>query len=239
MPAQPLISAASGPDFRHVDVWIFDLDNTLYDASSGVFPQIDRNMKRFLMAEFGLDEARAHAYQKELYRDYGTTLAGLMARHGLKPERFLDHVHDIDLAELAADAALGAALKRLPGRKAIFTNASRGHAEAIAARLGVLDHFDAIFDIVSADYRPKPDPLCYGRVLGHYAAEGRQAAMFEDIKRNLKPAAELGMTTVWIANDAPWGTDGLQTTADIDDHVHHQAEAITAFLDSLDIGDHP
>jgi putative hydrolase of the HAD superfamily len=239
MPAEPLISAASRPDFRHVDVWIFDLDNTLYDASSGVFPQIDRNMKRFLMAEFGLDEASAHAYQKELYRDYGTTLSGLMVRHGLKPERYLDHVHDIDLAGLNADAALAAALKRLPGRKAIFTNASRGHAENIAARLGILDQFDAIFDIVTADYRPKPDPLCYGRVLSHYAAEGRRAAMFEDIKRNLKPAAALGMTTVWIANDAPWSQDGPATPVDIDDHVHHHAEAITAFLDSLHIGETP
>lgn len=239
MPDQPLTSAAPGPDFRHVDVWIFDLDNTLYDANSGVFPQIDRNMKRFLMAEFALDEANAHAYQKALYRDYGTTLAGLMARHGLKPQRFLDHVHDIDLAELAADTALAAALRRLPGRKAIFTNASRGHAENIAARLGILDQFDAIFDIVTADYRPKPDPLGYGRVLGHYAAEGRRAAMFEDIKRNLKPAAVLGMTTVWIANDAPWGKEGPAAPEDIDEHVHHHAEAITAFLDSLHIGETP
>lgn len=237
MPDEPLIMAASGPDFRHVDVWIFDLDNTLYDASSGVFPQIDRNMRRFLMAEFGLDEAKAHAYQKELYRDYGTTLSGLMVRHGLKPERFLDHVHDIDVTELAADAALAAALRRLPGRKAIFTNASRAHAENVAARLGVLDQFDAIFDIVSADYRPKPDPLGYDRVLNHYAAKGARAAMFEDIKRNLKPAAAMGMTTVWIANDAPWSKDGPATPADVDDHVHHQAEAITAFLESLHIGD--
>ena len=147
------------PDFRHVDVWLFDLDNTLYDANCGVFPQIDRNMKRFLMAEFGLDEARAHAYQKELYRDYGTTLSGLMNRHNMDPARFLEHVHDIDLAELAHDAHLREALARLPGRKAIFTNGSRRHAENIAAKLGVLDEFDAIFDIVSADYRPKPDPL--------------------------------------------------------------------------------
>ena len=225
------------PDFRHVDHWLFDLDNTLYDANSGVFPQIDRNMKRFLMDEFALDEASAHAYQKELYRDYGTTLNGLMTRHGLDPARFLHHVHDIDLAELSHDGDLAAALKRLPGRKAIFTNGSRRHAENIAARLGILDSFDAIFDIVSADYRPKPDPAAYRAVLSHYGAEGSRAAMFEDLKRNLKPAADLGMTTVWISNDAPWGDHGPDTPAAVDDHVHHVADALAAFLHSVDLGE--
>jgi putative hydrolase of the HAD superfamily len=226
------------PDFRHVDVWLFDLDNTLYDANCGVFPQIDRNMKRFLMAEFGLDEARAHAYQKELYRDYGTTLSGLMNRHNMDPARFLEHVHDIDLAELAHDAHLAEALARLPGRKAIFTNGSRRHAENIAAKLGVLDEFDAIFDIVSAGYRPKPDPLAYEAVLGHYGAKGERAAMFEDLKRNLVPAAALGMTTVWIANDAPWAHGGPPMPDDGEDHIHHVAEAVAAFLHSIEIGDH-
>ncbi|BCW91000.1 hypothetical protein sos41_41770 [Alphaproteobacteria bacterium SO-S41] len=227
----------SRPDFRHVDHWLFDLDNTLYDANSGVFPQIDRNMKRFLMTEFDLAEADAHAYQKELYRDYGTTLNGLMTRHQLDPARFLDHVHDIDFGELAHDADLHTALARLPGRKAIFTNGSRKHAENVAAKLGILDHFDAIFDIVSADYRPKPDPAAYHAVLGHYGAEGRRAAMFEDLKRNLKPASELGMTTVWIANDAPWSAHGPDAPEDIDGHVHHVAEALSTFLHSLDLGD--
>jgi putative hydrolase of the HAD superfamily len=224
------------PDFRHVDVWIFDLDNTLYDAASGVFPQIDRNMKSFLMAEFGLEEATAHAYQKELYRDYGTTLAGLMARHNLDPQRFLHHVHDIDFDELGHDLALAEALRRLPGRKAIFTNANRRHAENVAERLGILDQFDAIFDVVSSEYRPKPDPQSYDKVLRHYGAEGRRAAMFEDLKRNLKPAADLGMTTVWIANDAGWGSQGPATPTDIDDHIHHVADEIAEFLDSVDIG---
>jgi len=233
------MSAASRPDFRHVDVWIFDLDNTLYDANSGVFPQIDRNMKTFLMSEFGLEERRAQAYQAELYRDYGTTLAGLMARHGLKPQRFLDHVHDVDLAELLPDAALGAALKRLPGRKAIFTNASRAHAEKVMARLGIGDHFDAVFDIAAAEYRPKPDPLCYARVLGHYGAQGARASMFEDTKRNLKPAAALGMTTVWIASQAPASKAGPEAPADADDHIHHRADALAAFLDSLHLGETP
>ena len=95
-----------GPDFSHVDVWLFDLDNTLYDASSGVFPQIDVNMRSFLMREFALGEDDARTYQKRLYRDYGTTLAGLMAEHDLDPARFLHHVHDIDLAELAPDPAV-------------------------------------------------------------------------------------------------------------------------------------
>jgi len=188
------------PDFRHIDTWLFDLDNTLYDANSGVFPQIDRNMKRFLMAEFGLPEEAAHAYQKELYRDYGT---------------------------------------RLPGRKAIFTNASARHAENVAAKLGILDQFDAIFDIVSADYQPKPHISAYEKTLRHYGVEGRRAAMFEDLKRNLVPAAALGMTTVWIANDAAWSHANAGVPDDIDDHVHHTAAALSHFLHSIDIGAEP
>ncbi len=224
-------------NFRHIDTWLFDLDNTLYDANSGVFPQIDRNMKRFLMAEFDLPEDAAHAYQKELYRDYGTTLSGLMTRHSLDPARFLHHVHDIDLAELGPDLRLIAALKRLPGRKAIFTNASARHAENVAGKLGILDQFDAIFDIVSADYRPKPDISAYEKTLQHYAVDGRRAAMFEDLKRNLVPAAALGMTTVWIANEAGWSHGDAGVPADIDDHVHHVAGALSDFLHDIEIGD--
>lgn len=223
-------------DFRHIDTWLFDLDNTLYDANSGVFPQIDRNMKQFLMAEFGLAEDAAHAYQKELYRDYGTTLSGLMSRHKLDPARFLHHVHDIDLTELAPDEHLIAALKRLPGRKAIFTNASARHAENVAGKLGILDQFDAIFDIVSADYLPKPHISAYEKTLTHYGVEGRRAAMFEDLKRNLVPAAALGMTTVWIANDAAWSHANAGVPDDIDEHVHHTIDALSHFLHSIETG---
>ncbi len=223
------------PDFAHVDVWLFDLDNTLYDASSGVFPQIDRNMRRFLMAEFDLAEDAAHTYQKQLYSDYGTTLAGLMTRHNMDPQRFLDHVHDIDLGALGQDGHLAAALDRLPGRKAIFTNGSRAHAENVAGRLGILGHFDAVFDIVSSGYRPKPDPHGYHEVLKHYGAPGESTAMFEDMKRNLKPAALLGMTTVWIANDDEWSKRGA-LGGDHDEHVHHVADALADFLHDIDFG---
>lgn len=235
MSVHDLKTTTGQADFRHVDHWVFDLDNTLYDASSGVFPQIDRNMRGFLMKEFDLDEPSALIYQKDLYRDYGTTLAGLMARHKLDPARFLDHVHDVDASELQRDESLIAALKRLPGRKAIFTNADRRHAENIAARLGILDQFDAIFDIVSSEYRPKPDPDAYDKVLTHYGATGRRAAMFEDLKRNLKPAALLGMTTVWISNAQPY----MHAEPGEDDHIHHVADALTAFLDDIHIGDTP
>jgi putative hydrolase of the HAD superfamily len=226
-------------DFRHIDTWLFDLDNTLYDANSGVFPQIDRNMKRFLMAEFGLAEDAAHTYQKQLYADYGTTLSGLMAEHALDPARFLHHVHDIDVTELQPDAHLIAALQRLPGRKAIFTNGSAKHAENVAGRLGILDQFDAIFDIVSADYRPKPNISAYKKTLAHYGVEGRRAAMFEDLKRNLVPAAALGMTTVWIANDAAWAHANTGVPDDIDTHVHHVAETLSDFLHSVELGAFP
>ena len=182
----------------HIDTWIFDLDNTLYPAATHLFPQIDRRMKAFISGALRLSLDDAFKLQKKYYWDYGTTLRGLMLNHNIEPGGFLDYVHDIDHSVVAADPRLDAALAALPGRKFIYTNGSERHAVNVMDRLGVARHFTGIFDIVASSYIPKPDPAAYVDLVVRHGIDPRRSIMFEDIHRNLKPAADLGMTTVWV-----------------------------------------
>ena len=149
--------------FSHVTDWVFDLDNTLYPHHSNLFSQIDVKMTSYVSELLTLPREEARTLQKELYREYGTTLAGLMQRHGIDSDDFLQKVHDIDYSWLVPDPVLGAAIRQLPGRKFIFTNGNRKHAERTARQLGILDDFDDIFDIVAAGLTPKPARQTYER----------------------------------------------------------------------------
>ncbi|MSO73093.1 MAG: pyrimidine 5'-nucleotidase [Rhodospirillaceae bacterium] len=181
-----------------VEAWIFDLDNTLYPASASLFPQIDRRMSAFIAGALNLSLDDALTLQKQYYWKYGTTLRGLMLNHDIEPDAFLEYVHDIDHSVLSPDTRLDAALARLPGRKFIHTNGSERHAVMVADRLGVSRHFSGIFDIRASNYMPKPEPEPYAALVARHGITPGQAVMFEDIHRNLKPAADLGMTTVWV-----------------------------------------
>jgi putative hydrolase of the HAD superfamily len=216
-------------DTRHIDAWVFDLDNTLYPASCSLFPQIDLRMRQFIATHLSLPLDEAFRLQKLYYRDYGTTLRGLMLRHGIEPAAFLDFVHEVDCGVLEPSPRLDAALDRLPGRKVIFTNGSEKHAANVLARLGLARHFDGIFDIKAADYVPKPDPETYRRMVARHAIRPERAAMFEDIHRNLVPAAAIGMTTVWVKEDHhPDFPDGQP--AEIG-HVHHVTHDLAEWLE--------
>jgi putative hydrolase of the HAD superfamily len=182
----------------HIEAWIFDLDNTLYPASAHLFPQIDRRMKAFIADSLKLSLDDAFALQKRYYWTYGTTLRGLMLNHNVEPDHFLEYVHDIDHSVLTTDSRLSAALAGLPGRKFIYTNGSERHAVNVMDRLGITNHFDGIFDIRAGNYIPKPEPAPYAELVARHAISPANAVMFEDIHRNLKPAADLGMTTVWV-----------------------------------------
>lgn len=216
----------------HVESWVFDLDNTLYPASSSLFPQIDLRMRQFIAERLGMDLDEAFRLQKRYYREFGTTLRGLMLVHGLEPDAFLDYVHDIDHTVLDAAPALDAALAALPGRKVIFTNGSERHAEKVLARLGIERHFDGIFDIAAAAFVPKPQPECYQTMVRRFGLDPRRAAMVEDIHRNLVPACAIGMTTIWV-NEANH-PDAKVVAQDDDDlsHVHHVTEDLVGWLAS-------
>src|SRR5580704_5947790 len=222
--ANPVNAARTGPDFRHVGAWIFDLDNTLYPADSDLFVQVDARMTEFVQDLLGLDFDAARAIQKAYYRDHGTTLNGLMKVNGIDPEDFLASVHDIDLSVLEPDPSLAAALALLPGRRFIFTNGCRNHAARVLARLKLDSLFDEIWDIRTIDYRPKPDARSYRAVLARTGVESGRSAMFEDVARNLVPAHALGWTTVWLQNGSTWSKQGPQYPIAEPEHIHHVTE---------------
>ena len=231
-------AAAPGTPRRSFDatrVWIFDLDNTLYPADCNLFAQVDQRMGEFIARFLGVPFDYARHLQKTYYRQFGTTLSGLMQVHGIDPKAFLDYVHDLDLSCVPEHPELAAAIARLPGRKLIFTNGSRGHAERVAGKLGVLQHFEGIFDIVDADYVPKPTAESYDRFLKACAVAPAGAAMFEDMPHNLEAPHALGMTTVLVYSsyhDHPVQAK-IRTWAEPPEHVHHMTEDLAQFLARL------
>ncbi len=218
--------------FAHVTDWVFDLDNTLYPHKTNLFSQIDVRMTAYVSQLLQLSREEARALQKELYREYGTTMNGLIVRHGIDPDDFLNKVHDIDYSWVAPDPALGEAIRALPGRKFIFTNGDRRHAERTARQLGILDHFDDIFDIVAAGLTPKPARATYDKFVGLHRVDGAHAAMFEDLARNLEVPKQLGMTTVLIVpnNFEPTFSEIWERDADNEDDVDYVTDDLASFL---------
>ncbi|MBL8631427.1 MAG: pyrimidine 5'-nucleotidase [Rhodospirillaceae bacterium] len=215
------------PEANSFETWIFDLDNTLYQAATRVFDQIDARMKAFIGRELGLSPDDAFKLQKQYFHAHGTTLRGLMLNHGTDPDAFLDFVHDIDHSVLQTDARLAAAIAALPGRKLVFTNGTHHHAERTIDRLGLAHLFDAIFDIRAANYIPKPSREPYDVLIAAHNVTPSRAIMFEDSTANLKVPADLGMTTVWVRHDATFHRHGNT------DHCHHVTEDLSAWLEDL------
>lgn len=229
---RPLTLAAA---FAHVDTWVFDLDNTLYPHDANLWEQVDGRITMWIAGHFGVDGLTARALQKHYYRQHGTSLRGLMLDEGIQPAGFLEFAHDIDHSGLSAAPRLDEALQRLGGRKLIFTSGSVKHAENITRKLGIRDHFDGIFDIVSADYLPKPAHATYLRFLEAHGVDPVKAAMFEDLSRNLEAPHALGMATVLVV---PRETSGLDREAweladGRDAHIHHVTDDLAGFLSSI------
>ncbi|TNE61709.1 MAG: pyrimidine 5'-nucleotidase [Alphaproteobacteria bacterium] len=197
------------------DVWVFDLDNTLYAAECNLFAQIDRKIGDYVQATLKLSPDDARKVQKGYLLEFGTTLKGLMTNHKVDPMHYLADVHDIDFSPVGPDLDLQAALDKLEGRKLVFTNADTPYAREILKRLGVEHHFEDIFDIHSAALEPKPKPDVYDKFLRDHDVDPRKAVMFEDMARNLIPAHALGMGTVWVNTGTIWGE------ADYDARVIH------------------
>ena len=222
-------------DFEATSVWIFDLDNTLYPATCNLFAQVDQRMGEFIARYLGVPFAQARNLQKTYYRQFGTTLAGLMRIHNLEPHAFLDYVHDIDLAVVDAHPELGAAIDRLPGRKLIFTNGSRRHAENVAGKLGILDRFEDICDIAACDFVPKPDRAAFELMARRHGVDPARAAMFEDMPHNLEAPHALGMTTVLVHSDYmdhPVQHEMKRWRA-LPAYIHHHTLDLRTFLDGL------
>ena len=184
--------------FAHKDIWVFDLDNTLYPAGSDLWPKIDARITLFLAHLFGLDGMSSRALQKYYYQRYGTTLRGLMEEHRISADEYLAFTHDIDRSGLIPNHSLAGAITALPGRKLILTNGSRDHALRTAKALGLDEMFEDIFDIVAADFIPKPQAAAYERFFDKHDVDPKRSVMFEDLARNLIVPHARGMTTALV-----------------------------------------
>ena len=224
--------------FQRTGVWVFDLDNTLYPAECNLFAQVDQKMAEFIANYLGVPFAYARHLQKSYYRQFGTTLAGMMQVHKMDPKAFLDYVHDIDLTPVPEHPELRAAIDRLPGRKLIFTAGSHRHAERVAGKLGILDLFEDIIDIVDSGYIPKEKAEAYHRLLASHDVDPQQAAMFEDMPHNLEAAArarhdhmprpfELHRSSRSSSRSATWTEPPV--------HIHHMTENLAGFLGDIGV----
>lgn len=217
----------------HVTDWVFDLDNTLYPRKCNLFAQIDTRITAYVMEVTKLEFTEARALQKTYYRDFGTTLNGLMSRHEVDPDHFLTTVHSIDYSPVMAHPELVTAIENLPGRKFVLTNGDVGHARSVLKRLGGTELFEHVFDIRAMGFRPKPLPVAYEAFFAAHQIDPRQAAMFDDLEKNLLVPHQMGMTTVQVVAGPdfahgqvePWELDRGGAL-----HVHHITDDLAGFL---------
>jgi len=223
-------------NFKNINTWVFDLDNTLYPRHCDLFSQIDVLMTGYVSQLTGLERTEARKLQKDLYRNYGTTLRGLMETHGIDPHEFLGVVHKIDYSPLPKNPRLGEMLTALPGRKLIYTNGSVKHAQDTLAAMDV-DHdiFESIFDIVASDFEPKPHPDPFAKFLTEHDVDATTAAMFEDLPRNLEPAKVNGMTTVLITpqQSANYTAEAWEHAESGESYIDHQTNDLDDFLGEI------
>ncbi len=210
---------------RSINDWIFDLDNTIYPARTNLFLRVAVRITEFVANHYLVPHDEAQVIQKDLFHRYGTTMRGMMTEEGICPDTYLHYVHDIDLSDMRADKELDRMISALPGKKHIFTNGTVPHAENVLSAFGIRHHFDQIFDIVAADYIPKPEQHAFNKFIEKTCIDPNSAVMIEDMARNLEPAAALGMRTVWLDSDIEWAACGADS-----DYVHFKADDLKEFL---------
>ena len=227
------LSALSGRD-----TWVFDLDNTLYPAECDLFAEIDQRMTDFVARFLRLDRAEARTLQKRYYAEHGTTLKGLMTMHGMAPDEFLAHVHEIDLSPLPIKPDLCDAIAALPGRKLVYTNGSRRHAERVTEYMKVHTAFDGLFGIEDSGYHPKPSQDAYDAFCTHYDVDPSKAVLLEDLERNLAPAHAMGFATVLVHSSKDWSHEPAAARPagigdDLPPHIDYVTRDLTEFLRSI------
>ena len=218
----------------HIKTWVFDLDNTLYPKDVALYRKINDRITEFMVAEIGMSPDEADIARRRMFKAHGTTLLGLMKEYNIAPRSFLDFVHNIKCDEIVSSPAMERALNDLPGRKIIFTNSIGSYAERILDRIGIRNHFEGIQDLYASSYLPKPAPSAYRDLITRFGIEPQTTAMIDDMARNLSPAAELGMTTIWIKG-GPFPDDVGHTS-----NIHHAVEDLVTWLRSgtLNSGTH-
>ena len=213
-------------DFAHVSTWVFDLDHTLYPPEMRLFDQIEARMTDYVMHTLGVDAPRANHLRKQYWRDYGTTLAGLMREHDVDPLPYLDAVHDISFDPLEPDAHLAARIRALPGRRIVYTNGSAPYAERVIEARGLSGLFDAVYGVEHAGFLPKPERAAFEAIFARDGVTTETAAMFEDDPRNLRVPHDMGMKTVHVAPSPAASPEG-------GDHIHHHTDDLPGFLGKI------
>jgi putative hydrolase of the HAD superfamily len=208
--------------FQHVETWVFDLDNTLYPPSARLFERIEPRMTAWVMRELGVDRDEADRLRLHYWKTYGTTLAGLMAEHGLDPHGYLVDVHDISFDSLTPDPELVGHIAALPGRRIVYTNGTEPYARRVLEKRGLEGLFDAVYGVEHAGFRPKPERAAFETVFSLDGLKPGRAAMFEDDPRNLAAPHAMGLRTVHVAPEPE--------TAE---HIHHHTDDLTRFLGRL------
>ena len=214
----------------NIKYWIFDLDNTLYSGDTKVFDQVDKKMSKYISNKLNVSIEEAKKIQKNYFYEYSTTLNGMIKNHKINPNEFLEFVHDINIDFLKKDLDLAKEIQKLEGKKIIFTNGSRKHALNVTKRIGIDHYFDDIFDIFDCEFVPKPAIQSYKKLVEKHKIDPKLCGFVEDIARNLKPAYEMGMKTVWIENDEPWAkkfSDG--------DFIDFKTNNLSEFLKQINL----
>ena len=217
-------------ELKLIKYWIFDLDNTLYSAKTRVFEQVDKKMSEYISKKLNVSTAKAKEIQKNYFHEYNTTLNGMIKNHKIDADEFLEFVHNIDIDFLKKDLILGEELKKLDGKKIIFTNSSRKHALNVTKRIGIDQYFDDIFDIIDSEFVPKPAIQPYKKLVEKHKIDPKLCGFVEDIARNLKPAYEMGMKTVWIENDEPWAKKYSDS-----DFINFKTKNLSEFLKQINL----
>ena len=215
-------------ELKKIKYWLFDLDNTLYSGDTKVFDQVDKKMSSFISNKLNVSLEDAKKIQKNYFYEYNTTLNGMIKNHNIDAEEFLEFVHDVDLNFLEKNQNLQNELTNLIGKKYIFTNGSKAHASNVTKRIGIENLFDGVFDIVDSDFIPKPSIEPYKKIIQKYGIDPEYCIFIEDIARNLKPAYELGMKTVWIKNDEPWAAEFCNES-----FINYKTDNLSNFLRSI------
>jgi putative hydrolase of the HAD superfamily len=222
------VTPAQRTELIDVETWIFDLDNTLYHVSPEMHGEVDELLGSFVSEFLDVDRTEARRIQKAYFHEFGLTLCGLIENHDLDPDDYFRHMMQADLSAIGPDPALVDAISALDGRKVIYSNAPSAHVNRVLEQLGLTPHVDAVHDIQTAGFTPKPARAAYVELCERYSIAPERAVMIDDIPHNLEPAAEIGMTTVWKRTDAEWAV-----TAEISDYVHHVADDLLTWLQSL------
>ena len=217
----------------NINTWIFDLDNTLYSADSGIFQQVHRLMGEFISKNLNMDLTEAKKLQSKYYKQHGTTLRGMIDNHGTNPDHFLEEVHKLDYSIVGPNDLLNRELKKLKGRKIIYTNANKQHVINVLERIDLTNFFDEIFDIKMANYIPKPEIKPYEQIIDLFNINPKSSAMFDDIARNLVPAKKVGFTPVWIDAGYENFSDDIKSSKN---YLDYETRDLSLFLKDVNDG---